>query len=50
MYEDIDLAKQHEVEQMRRSIAMLPPRASALDREQALRLLSGLEAALKAQS
>jgi len=37
----------HELEQLRRSIAMLTPGARALDREQALQLLADLQAAQK---
>lgn len=35
----------YELEQLRRSIAMLSPGARALDREQALRVLADLQAA-----
>jgi len=37
----------YELEQLRRSIAMLSPGARALDREQALRVLADLQAAQK---
>jgi len=36
----------HELEDQRRSLAMLPPRSPGLDREQAMALLSELQQAL----
>jgi hypothetical protein len=48
MVNGTDLMNVLEVEQLRRSVAMLPPKADALDRENALAVLSALIAALKA--
>lgn len=48
MVNGTDLMNVLEVEQLRRSVAMLPPGADALDRENALAVLSALIAVLKA--
>ncbi|MGI9611858.1 MAG: hypothetical protein ACR2QO_03035 [Acidimicrobiales bacterium] len=48
MVNGTDLMNVLEVEQLRRSVAMLPPRAAALDRENSLAVLSALIAVLKA--
>jgi hypothetical protein len=41
----MDIDTHHELERLRRSIALLAPGARALDREQALRVLADLQAA-----
>lgn len=48
MYEDADLTNPLDVEQVRRSIAMLPPGARALNREEAMRVLDALATAKRA--
>ena len=48
MVNGTDLMNVLEVEQLRRSVAMLAPGAHALDRENALAVLSALIAVLKA--
>ncbi len=48
MVNGTDLMNVLEVEQLRRSVAMLPPGADAFDRENALAVLSALIAVLKA--
>lgn len=39
----MDLSLDHEIEQLRRSVAMLPPGGSALDRETTLTVLHRLQ-------
>ena len=48
MVNGTDLMNVLEVEQLRRSVAMLPPGADALDRENALEVLGALVSVLKA--
>ena len=48
MVNGTDLMNVLEVEQLRRSVAMLPPGAVALDRENALEVLGALISVLKA--
>ena len=48
MIDNTDLMNSHEVEQLRRSVAMLTPGEYALKREDALQVLSALAALLKA--
>jgi hypothetical protein len=40
---DMDFSLDHEVEQLRRSVAMLPPGGDGLDRETALQVLHRLQ-------
>ncbi|MDH3684102.1 MAG: hypothetical protein OEV40_29635 [Acidimicrobiia bacterium] len=42
MIDRTDLMNAHEVELLRRSVAMLRPKANAFDREDALRVLTAL--------
>ncbi len=48
MIDNTDLMNSNEVEQLRRSVAMLKPGTDAFKREDALRVLSALAALLKA--
>lgn len=48
MIDDTDLMNFHDVEQLRRSVAMLTPGSRALDREETLQVLNALTALLKA--
>ena len=47
MLGETNLSEFHEVEQIRRSVAMLAPGRPAMDREDTLRVLEALKAALK---
>lgn len=48
MIDNTDLMNSHEVEQLRRSVAMLTPGEDAFSREDALQVLNVLAALLKA--
>jgi hypothetical protein len=47
MLAGVDLSTPEAVEQLRRSVAMLPPQAPALDREEAMDVLTTLGEALR---
>lgn len=40
----VAMDRYHELENLRRSLAMLPPQSAGLDREQAMRLVAELQA------
>lgn len=47
---DTDLTNPHEIESLRRSVAMLPPKANAFSREDAMKVLQVLAEQVRPQT